>query len=123
MPTQWLLIPYPPTKASALLCGTNHDFTTQNYLTTAGTVTKSENKLQKAIRHARRAPDVKVARIAALYEVNATTLRRRLAGKTQNYTTPFRDRQLFTVGEEKAIAVHVGEMADYGFPLNHMLPL
>ena len=83
--------------------------------------TDYENKLQKAIRHARRTPEVKVARIAALYDVNVTTLRRRVAGKSHDYATAFRDRQLFTVGEEKAIAAHVGEMADCGFPLNDML--
>ena len=80
-----------------------------------------ENKLQQAIRHARRNPELKAASIARLYEVNATTLRRRLAGKTQDYATAARGKQLFTVGEEQAIAEHVGNMADCGFPLTHKL--
>ena len=62
-----------------------------------------------------------VARIAALYGIVATTLCRRLAGKTQNYPTAARDKHRFTVGEEKALAEHIGTMADCGFPLNHML--
>ena len=83
--------------------------------------TDYENKLQQAIRHARRDPELKAARIAALYGVNATTLRRRIAGKTRDYATAAREKQLFTVGEEKAIAEHIGTMADCGFPLTHKL--
>ena len=83
--------------------------------------TDYENKLQKAIRHARRVPDIPTARIAALYEVNVRTLGRRLAGTTTDYATAARDRQLFDIGEEKAIAQHAGVMADAGFPLNHEL--
>ena len=83
--------------------------------------TEYESNFQKAIKHARREPDVKVARIAVLYGVIALTLRRRLAGDTQDYATAFKDRQLFTPGEEKAIAEHIGTMADCGFPLNHAL--
>ena len=64
---------------------------------------------------------MKPASIARLYEVNATTLRRRLATKTQDYATAARGKQLFTVGEEQAIAEHVGNMADCGFPLTHKL--
>ena len=71
------------------------------------------------MRNARREPELKVARIAALYGVNATTLRRRLAGKTQDYATAAQGKQLFTVGEERAIAEHIGMMADCGFPLTH----
>ena len=55
--------------------------------------TDYENKLQQAIRHARREPEVKAARIAACYEVNATTLRRRLAGKMKDYATAAREKQ------------------------------
>ena len=89
--------------------------------TTALGKTDYENKLQRAIRHARREPELKVARIAALYEVNATTLRWRIAGKTRDYATAAREKQLFTVWEEKAIAEHIGSMADCGFPLTHKL--
>ena len=81
--------------------------------------TDYENKLQTAIRHARREPDVPTARLAALYEVNVRTLGRRLAGTTTDYATAARDKQLFDVGEEKAIAEHAGVMADAGFPLTH----
>jgi len=50
--------------------------------------------------------------------VNATTLRRRLAGTARDHTTVAREQQLFDVGEERAIAEHAGIMADLGFPLN-----
>ena len=80
-----------------------------------------ENKIQRAIRHARREPELKVARIAALYQVNAMTLWRRIAGTTRDYATAAQEKQLFTVGEEKAIAEHIGSMADCGFPLTHKL--
>ena len=77
--------------------------------------------MEKAIRHARQEQEVKAARIAALYSVNALTLWRRLAVETQDYATAFKDRQLFTPGEEKAIAEHIGTMSDFGFELNHAL--
>lgn len=80
-----------------------------------------EKKLQTAIKHARREPDIPTARLAALYEVNVRTLGRQLAGTSTDYATAARDRQLFDVGEEKAIAEHAGVMADAGFPLNHEL--
>jgi len=80
--------------------------------------TDYENKLQTAIQHARREPGVPVARYAALYGVNATTLRRRLAGTARDHSTAAREQQLFDVGEERAIADHAGIMADLGFPLN-----
>ena len=83
--------------------------------------TDYENKLQQAIRHARRDPELKAARIAALNGVNATTLRRGIAGKSRDYATAARDKQLFTMGEEKAITEHIGTMADCGFPLTHKL--
>ena len=83
--------------------------------------TDYEKKLQRAIRHARKEPELKVARIAALYEVNAITLRHRIAGKTRDYATVAREKQLFTVGEDKAIAEHIGTMADCGFPLTRTL--
>ena len=81
--------------------------------------TDYEKKLQRAIRHARREPGLKVARIAALYEVNAKTLRRTIAGKMRDYVMAAREKQLFIVGEEKAIAEYIGSMADCGFPLTH----
>ena len=40
----------------------------------------TEQQLQNAMKHARKEPNVPLPRIAALYEVNITTLRRRLAG-------------------------------------------
>ena len=83
--------------------------------------TDYEKKLQEAIQHARQEPDIPKARIAELYEVNACTLRRRLAGKSTDYASAARDRQLFTTGEEKAIADYAIVMADAGFPLNHTL--
>lgn len=68
--------------------------------------TEYESNLQKAIRHARREPEVKAARIAALYGVNALTLRRRLAGETQDYATAFKDRQLFNIGTMAELPLH-----------------
>ena len=78
-----------------------------------------KNKLQRAIRHAWREPELKIAKIAALYEVNARTLRRRIAGKMRDYATAARVKQLFTVGEEKDVAEYIGSLADCGFTLTH----
>jgi len=74
-----------------------------------------ENKLQKVIQHARWEPEIPTARLAALNEVNVRTLGHRLAGTSRDHTTAARAQQLFDVGEEKAIAVHAGVMADSGF--------
>ena len=69
----------------------------------------------------RSAPEVTNARIASLYGVDATTLRRRVMGTQQDYTIAHRDQQLFNIGDERAIAGYVGIMADSGLPLNHEL--
>ena len=79
----------------------------------------TEEQLQKAISHVHRDPTVPRARIAALYEVNRTTLNRRIAGTQLTHTAAHRDQQLFTPGEERAIAEHCGTMADLGFPVSH----
>ena len=80
-----------------------------------------EKKLQKVIKHARKEPDTPTARITALYEVNVRTLGRQFAGTSRDYATAARDKQLFDVGEERAIAEHAGMMADAGFPLTYEL--
>ena len=77
----------------------------------------TEQQLQNAINHARKEPEVPITRIAALYEVNDTTLRRRLAGTQLNRSVAHRDEQLFSPGEEQAIAGHCETMADLGFPV------
>ena len=79
----------------------------------------TEQQLQKAIDHARREPTVPRARIAALYEVNRTTLSRRIAGTQRNFAAAHREAQLFSAGEERAIASFCGVMADHGFPVSH----
>ena len=81
----------------------------------------TEKQLQKAINHARKDPTILRRRIAALYEVNVTTLRRRMAGTQLTYAAAHRDEQLFSPGEERAIAEHCGAMADLGFPISHDL--
>ena len=81
----------------------------------------TEQQLQKAISHARKEPTIPRRRIAALYEVNVTTMTRRMAGTQLSYAAAHRDEQLFSPGEERAIADHCGVMADLGFPVSHDL--
>ena len=81
----------------------------------------TEQQLQNAINHARREPTIPRKRIAALYQVNVTTLNRRIAGTQVSRSIAHRDEQLFAPGEEKAIAEHCGTMADLGFPVSHDL--
>ena len=81
----------------------------------------TEQQLQKAISHARKDPTIPRRRIAALYEVNVTTLNRRIAGTQLSRTIAHRDEQLFSPGEERAIAEHCGAMANLGFPVSHDL--
>lgn len=78
-----------------------------------------EKDLQAAIKHALREPDVPTRRIAELYGVERRTLRRRVLGTHQDRSTAHKHEQLFSVGEEKAIADYIGTMADMGFPLNY----
>ena len=81
----------------------------------------TEQQLQKAINHARKDPTVPRRRIAAFYEVNVTTLNRRIAGTQVSRSAAHREEQLFSPGEEQAIAQHCGVMADLGFPISHDL--
>ena len=81
----------------------------------------TEKQLQDAISHARQEPEVPTRRIAELHNVNYTTLRRRILGIQQERHIAHRDEQLFTSGEERAIANYVGMMADSGFPVSQEL--
>lgn len=81
----------------------------------------TEKQLQKVIGHANKDPIIPLRRIAALYEVNVTTLRRRIAGTQFSYAVAYRDKQLFSSGEERAIADRCGFMADLGFLISHDL--
>jgi len=75
----------------------------------------TEKQLYEAIKHARREPDVPTRRIAELYGVDHNTLRRRVLGTQQDRITAHQDRQLFTPGEETAIAEYAGIMAVQDF--------
>ena len=77
----------------------------------------TEQQLQNAMKYARKEPNIPLPRVAALYEVNITTLRRRLAGTQVSNSTAKRDTQLFSPGEERAMSEHCGVMADLGFPV------
>jgi len=57
-------------------------------------------------------------RIAELYGVPRTILHQRVLGKHQDSRAAHRDEQLFSTGEEHAIAEYAGIMADAGFPLS-----
>jgi len=81
----------------------------------------TQKDLQAAIKHARAEPNIPTKRISELYGVDRQTLRRRLVGTHQDRSIAYRDEQLLSPGDEKAIADHVGMMADAGFPLNHTL--
>jgi len=78
----------------------------------------TEKQLQEDIRHARRKPDVPTRRIAELYGVPRTTLHQRVLGKHQDSRAAHRDEQLFSTGDENAIAEYAGIMTDAGFPLS-----
>ena len=62
-----------------------------------------EQQLQKAIDHARREPTIPRARIAALYEVDRTTLSRRIAGTQRNFGAAHREAQLFSAGKNEPL--------------------
>jgi len=77
----------------------------------------TKKQLQEAIKHARREPDIPTRHIAELYEVPHTILWQRVLRTNQDRATTQQDEQLFSIGEEKAIAEYAGTMADAGFPL------
>lgn len=81
----------------------------------------TEKQLRDAVKYALEAPDVPTLRIAELFGVDRTTLRRRVLGTHQDRASAHRNQQLLTVGEERAIGDYIGMMADVGFPLNHDL--
>ena len=81
----------------------------------------TETQLLKAVKYSQQNPDMPLTRIAALYEVNLSTLRRRKLGLTLPPSQAHRDEQLFSPGEEQAIAKHCIALADYNFPISHDL--
>ena len=81
----------------------------------------TEAQLLKAVQYAKKNPDTPLTRIATLYEVNLSTLRRRKLGLSLPHSKAHRDEQLFSPGEEKAIAQHCLMMADHNFPISHAL--
>ena len=81
----------------------------------------TEKQLLKAVKYAKNNPDIPLAQIARSYEVNLSTLRRRRLGLTLPPSQAHRDQQLFSPGEERAIAEHCIQMADQNFPISHDL--
>ena len=81
----------------------------------------TEKQLREAVKYALESPDIPTIRIAELYGVDRSTLRRRVLGTHQNKSTASRKRQLLSPGEERAIGDYIGMMSDVGFPLNHDL--
>ena len=81
----------------------------------------TEKQLREAVKYALESPDVPTIRIAELYGVDRSTLRRRVLGTHQDSSIAHRKEQLLSPGEEKAVAEYIGIMADVGFPLNHQL--
>ena len=78
----------------------------------------TEQQLQNAVKHARREPDVPIQRMAELHGVERQKLRRSLLGTHQERSKTHRNEQLFSVGDERAIASYAGIMADANFPLS-----
>src|ERR1700753_3518822 len=78
-----------------------------------------EQQIQLAVAYARKHPTTPTTQIATLFNVSYHTLRRRILGLTTSRAEAHRDEQLFSPGDEQAIARHVGMMADCGFPLSH----
>lgn len=74
--------------------------------------------LQKAIAHAKVHPEEAIASVARRFEVNRTTLKRRLDGVQKPRNEAHQDQQLFSQGEEKQLALWCEEMHDVGFPVN-----
>lgn len=79
----------------------------------------TEPQLLKAVQYAKDHPDIPLTRIAALHDVNLSTLRRRKLGLTLPPSKAHREKQLFSPGEERAIVNHCIRMADLNFPVSH----
>lgn len=79
----------------------------------------TEKQLRDAVKYALNSPDTPRVRIAELFGVDRSTLRRRVLGTHQYRPTAHRNEQLLSPGEEKAMGEYIGMMADVGFPLNH----
>ena len=81
----------------------------------------TEAQLLEAVQYAKENLDTPLTRIATLYGVNLSTLRRRKLGLSLPHSKAHRDEQLFSPGEEKAITQHCLKMADHNFPISHTL--
>ena len=79
----------------------------------------TEKQRLKAVQYSKNNPDISLPRIAALYNVNLSTLRRRKLGLTLPPSKAHREEQLFSPGEERAIVNHCITMADLNFPLSY----
>ena len=77
----------------------------------------TEKQLLKAVQYSENNPDISLPQIAALYNVNLSTLRRRKLGLTLPPSKAHREEQLFSSGEERAIVNHCITMADLNFLL------
>ena len=76
-----------------------------------------EKQLACAISYASKHPKESKAKIAEVYGINATTLRRRCKGTQVSRSKARREQQLLTSGEEEAIVDWCSRMADMGFPV------
>lgn len=81
----------------------------------------TKKKLQKGIGHAHKAPTIPHYRITALYKVNVISFRQIITGTQVTYAAAHRDKQLFSLGEERAIADHWDIMSCLKFPISHDL--
>ena len=79
----------------------------------------TEAQLGKAVKYAQDHPDIPLTRVAILHDVNLRTLRCHKLGLTLPPSQAHRHRQLFSPGEEKAIAKHCIQMADHNFAISH----
>ena len=78
-----------------------------------------EQQLQKAIDHAQREPTIPCTRIAALYEVNRTTLPRRVAGTQRNFPAAHWEAQVCQQGKNEPLRAFLESwlITDFRFPM------
>lgn len=79
------------------------------------------SRLQSAINYARKHPEETFSAISRRFEVDRTTLRRRVQGTQQARDIAHQHQQLFSPGEELSIVEWCEEMDRVGFPVTHDL--
>jgi len=84
-------------------------------------LTLHDKQHTRAMDYARKHPGESKAKIAKVFGVDASTLRRRCRGVSQTRSKARQKQQLLTAGEEEAVVDWCKRMSDFFFPVTMLM--